>query len=194
MKVRIILLAFAVMTALTCQDTFAQAAKVKSFKMTVKGTSTLHEWESVVEKLECKANYKVEQNALTDMKDVVVKIPVTSIKSPKGKMMDSKTYDAFNYEVNPTISFTLLTTKINASAMTADLKGTLSMAGESRPVELQIIYKVLPGGELLVSGSKKIRMKDFKMESPTAMMGTIKVGDEVTVTFEITLTGNNTIL
>jgi hypothetical protein len=193
MKARIILLALAVITAMSTQDILAQA-KVKSFKMTVKGTSTLHEWESVVEKLECKANYKIEQNALTDLKDVVVKIPVTSIKSPKGKMMDSKTYDAFNYEVNPSISFNLLATKINASTMTADLKGTLSMAGESRPIEMQIVYKVLPNGELLVSGAKKLRMKDFKMESPTAMMGTIKVGDEVTVSFEITLTGNNTIL
>jgi hypothetical protein len=52
---------------------------------------------------------------------------------------------------------------------------------------VQAKYKILPNGELQLTVSKKLKMTDFKMEPPTAMMGTIKVGDEVTVIFDVTV-------
>lgn len=172
----------------------AQSSKLKGFKMTVKGTSTMHDWESTVEKLECKSTFKTENNSLIEIKEAVVKIPVQSIKSPKGKMMDNKTYDAFNYEKNPSIIFSLTSIQINASKLTADTKGTLSMAGATKNIDLPVSYKVLANGDLLVIGTKKIKMTDFNMDPPTAMMGTVKVGDEVTISFELILTNSNTIL
>jgi polyisoprenoid-binding protein YceI len=177
-----------IVTLLFLQPTYlsAQSYNVKSHKMTVTGSSTLHEWESVAEKLQCKSAIKIENNALVDIKEAVVKIPVQSLKGSKGKMMDSKTYDAFNYEKNPWIIFTLSTKKINT--LTADLKGTLTMAGATKPIDLTVNYKVLPNGDLQITGSKKLKMSDFNMETPTAMMGTIKVGDEVTINFELVLT------
>jgi polyisoprenoid-binding protein YceI len=162
--------------------------------MTVQGTSSLHDWESAIEKIECKGFYAMANNSLMDVKDVVVKIPVTSIKSTKGKIMDNKTYDAFNYEKYPNIVFTLSAQKINEKNSTIDLTGNLAMAGTTKSVNLTANYKILPNGELQIIGSKKIIMTDFGMEPPTAMMGTIKVGNDVSVYFEITLTNNNTIL
>jgi polyisoprenoid-binding protein YceI len=172
----------------------AQSFKLKASKMTVGGTSSLHDWQSVVEKVEAKGFCTVEKNELVDIKNVVVKIPVTSIKSTKGRVMDNKTYEAFNYEKYPSIIFTLASQKINTANSTIDVKGTLSMGGTTNPIDLKLNYKVLPNDELQVTGSKKLRMTNFKMEPPTAVMGTIKVGDEVVVTFELTLTSSNTIL
>jgi hypothetical protein len=194
MKTRQLLIVIA--TALIIQSSYlmAQSFKVKNYKMTVRGESSLHDWESVAEKLECKGSYKIENNILTDIKETVVKITVESIKSPKGRIMDDKTYDAFNYEKYPLITFTLNSKKINSSNLTADLKGTLAMAGYSRPIDIQISYKILANGDLQIIGSKKLKMTDFKIEPPTAMMGTVKVGDEVTVSFDIVLSATNTIL
>lgn len=172
----------------------AQSFKLKTYKMTVKGTSTLHEWESIVEKVDGKGFYTLENNELVDVKDVVIKIPVTSIKSTKGKIMDNKTYDAFTHEKFPYIIFTLNTRKLNHANSTINVTGNLSMGGATNQIDLSLNYKLLPNGELRLSGSKKILMTDFKMEPPTAMMGTIKVGNEVFVTFDITLTSNNIIL
>ena len=185
-----------IVTLLFLQPTYltAQSFNVKSHKMTVTGSSTLHEWESVVEKLQCKSSFKIENNVLVDIKEAFVKIPVQSLKSSKGKMMDSKTYNAFNYEKYPFITFTLSTKKINPSLLTADLKGSLTMAGAMKPIDLTVNYKVLPNGDLQITGSKKLKMSDFNMETPTAMMGTIKVGDEVMITFEIVLTNTVTSL
>ena len=172
----------------------AQVFSVKSYKVSVKGTSSLHDWESSVDKLEARGSFSLSGSALSDVKDVVVKIPVKAIKSTKGKMMDNKTWDAFNYEKNPTITFTLSERKINPAKQSLIANGTLTMAGVTKSVELHLVYKVLPGGELQVTGEHKLLMSAFKMEPPTAMMGTIKVGDEIAVDVEIILSNvNNTL-
>jgi polyisoprenoid-binding protein YceI len=166
---------------------YAQLAKVKTNSMSVQGSSSLHEWESQITKAEWKGVFQVENLTLLDIKNVEVKIPVESIKSTKGKMMDSKTYDAFNSEKYPFIIFTLTSAKINQASGIVDAKGNLAMGGATRPIDVQAKYKILPNGELQLTVSKKLKMTDFKMEPPTALMGTIKVGDEVTVIFDVTI-------
>jgi hypothetical protein len=194
MKANHMLIAIAMLLFLQPSSLSAQAARVKTFKMTVNGTSSLHDWEMVVQKVECKTSYTIENSALTDIKDALVKIPVESLKSEKGRMMDNKTYEAFKSEKYPTITFLLSSEKINPAPGTVTLKGVLSMAGASKPVELLATYRILSGGELQITASKKIKMTDFKMEPPTAMMGTIQVGDEVTISFDLVFTGTNTVL
>jgi polyisoprenoid-binding protein YceI len=154
--------------------------------MTVQGSSTIHDWESQITKAEVKGQFKVEDFKLLEAKNVEVKIPVESIKSTKGKMMDGKTYDAFKYEKFPFIIYTLTSAKINDNG-TIDAKGNLTMAGVTKPMDLQAKYKVLANGELQLTLSRKFKMTDFKMETPTAMMGSIKVGDEVTVNFDLVI-------
>ncbi len=171
----------------------AQSFNTRINKASVTGTSSLHDWESTIEKLECTGSFTLANNTLKDVKDVVVKIPVKSIKSPKGKMMDNKTYEAFNYEKYPSIIFTLKTKKINDANATIEVEGDLSMAGVTKAISMILNYKLLPSGEIQVSGAKKIIMTEFKMKPPTAMMGTIKVGNEVVVNFDLLLSMNNTL-
>jgi polyisoprenoid-binding protein YceI len=171
----------------------AQAAfSSKQSKMSVQGTSSLHDWESEVTQVEWKGAVTVQGNQLVEIKDVQVKIQVTGIKSTKGRIMDNKTYEAFNSDKNPTIQYRLTNTKITGSGeYTVVANGQLTMAGVTRPVELTAKAKVLSNGDVQIVGSRKLNMKDFSMTPPTAMMGTIKVGEEVTVTFDITLTPDN---
>jgi polyisoprenoid-binding protein YceI len=192
MKARQLLIVMVSILFFQVNNLSAQSFKIKSFKMTVKGTSTMHDWESNVEKADCKTSYTIDGNRLTDIKEAVIKIPVTSIKSTKGKMMDNKTYEAFNSEKYPSVIFTLSGKEINTSNATATLKGSLAMAGATKQIELPVKYKILANGELQIIGTKKIKMTEFKMEPPTAMMGTITVGDEVTIDFDITLTSATT--
>jgi hypothetical protein len=173
----------------------AQSAfKIKTATMTVQGTSSLHDWESTVENIECKGLLRLDNNnLLTDIERVDAKILVESIKSTKGKIMDNKTYEAFNSEKFPHIIYNLISKKIDATHGLIETKGNLTMAGVTKPIDMLVRYKTLPGGDIQFVGSKKIKMTDFKMEPPTAVMGTIKVGDEVTVYFEITVTPNKII-
>jgi polyisoprenoid-binding protein YceI len=124
---------------------------------------------------------------------VVIKIPVASIKSTKGKMMDNKTYNAFKHEKYPFIIFTFSSKKVNKSNSTIDVIGNISMAGVTKAITLTVNYKILPTGELQITGSKKLAMTSFQMEPPTAMMGTITVGDDVVIGFDLTLSTSNSI-
>ena len=172
----------------------AQVSNVSDYKVTVKGTSTMHDWESNVEKLESHATYKLKGNELVNIDDAMLKVTVRSIKSTKGKIMDNKTYDAFNSEEHPFIIFTLKSEKINPSNLTVNLTGTLEMAGATQPIDLVANYKVLANGDFQIIGNKKVKMSEYKMKPPKAMMGTIKVGDEVDINFDITFSDTPSIL
>jgi polyisoprenoid-binding protein YceI len=192
MKARQILIVMVSLLFVQVNNLHAQSAKIRSFKMSVNGTSTMHNWESQVEKLDGKTSYKIEADHLIDIKEAVIKIPVQAIKSSKGKIMDNKTYEAFNSEKYPYIVFTLSSKEINPVKLTAALKGTLVMAGTTRQIDILVKYRLLANGDLQIIGTKKIKMTEFKMEPPTAMMGTITVGDEVAIDFDIILTSTTT--
>lgn len=175
---------------LTTVTANAQDYVLKSSKSFIQGTSSLHDWESSISQLTYKGIFVVENNILKSIKSAEVTIPVVGIKSTKGKIMDNKTYDAFLFEKNPTITFLLTTAQLRpeGSGSAVDASGYLTMAGTMKTVKLTGVVKVLTGGDIQLTLSKKIKMTEYKMEQPTAMMGTITVGDEVTVTFDLTLT------
>ncbi|MEO8147734.1 MAG: YceI family protein [Bacteroidia bacterium] len=171
---------------------FAQTNySVKSVKATVNGTSNLHDWESEITKIECKGTFQSVNNTLKTIKNVFVKIAVEGIKSKEGKIMDNKTYDAFNADKNPFITYIFSSAQVKTDAMrsvTIEASGNLTMAGTTKLVSITAKGKVLANGDLQLSGSKKLKMTEYKMKPPSAVLGTIKVGDEITVNFELVLT------
>lgn len=185
MKTKIAILLTAAFLLFFVQAGISQGAlKVKPNKMTVQGSSTIHDWESQITKADVKGEVVVDNSQLRAVKNLEVKIPVESIKSTKGKMMDNKTYDAFNSDKNPYIIYSLNNARVNADG-TIDGNGTLTMAGVTKPMEVKAKYKMLDNGEVQLILSRTFKMTEFKMDPPTAMMGSIKVGDEVTVNFDL---------
>ncbi|MDE3145658.1 MAG: YceI family protein, partial [Bacteroidota bacterium] len=65
--------------------------------------------------------------------------------------------------------------------------GKLTIAGTTNNAEVIASYKLNADKSITVSGNKKISMKDFKMEPPTFMMGTIKTGNDIVLKFNLTL-------
>jgi hypothetical protein len=61
------------------------------------------------------------------------------------------------------------------------------MNGFTNLIMLSVTGKNLPGGDIQFTGSRSLKMTDYKMKPPTAMMGTIKVGNEVTLKFDLTI-------
>ncbi len=167
---------------------------LKSDKVTVSGTSTLHDWVSEVTKVEWNGNLLLDDKKIIDVSAVKVRIPVTSIKSEKGRIMDSKTYEAFDSDKNPFIVYALSAANVSGTAtdFTINSTGTLSMAGVSRTIEMPVKAKVLGNGDVQLKGSYKMNLRHFKMEPPTAIMGTIKVGEDLTIDFDLTLSSLKT--
>ena len=157
---------------------------IKSHKVMIDGTSTVHDWQSEVQKVEWQGSITVSDGKIQEIMNASVVMQVKSIKSSKGKTMDNKTYDAFKADKNPTITFKSNAVTVNGSQI--NVKGTLTMAGASKEVELSVKGEV-QAGEIRFTGSQKLNMTDYQMDPPKAVMGTIKVAPEVTVTFDLTL-------
>ncbi|MEP1791697.1 YceI family protein, partial [Reichenbachiella sp.] len=64
-------------------------------------------------------------------------------------------------------------------------KGELLIAGKSN--EIPVRLTINNTSKLSVSGSIKIKMTDYGITPPTAVFGTIKTGDDITIQFDFTL-------
>lgn len=168
----------------------AQEFELKSFAANIQGTSSLHDWQSAITRMEWKGSFLIENNDLKNVTSAEITIPVVGIKSEKGKIMDNKTYDAFQYEKHPNVTFELTSSTLKrkqAGAYLIDATGYLTMAGTKNVITLTGSINVLANGEVQLTLSRKLNMTDFKMKPPTAVLGTITVGNEVSITFNLTL-------
>jgi hypothetical protein len=164
---------------------------VKTMSGSIKGTSTLHDWQSEITKIDFRGDFDEEGNTLKAIRNVEVKIRVESIKSTHGKKMDNKTYESLKSKSNPFITYTLSTARVEEGlnrSVSITATGNLSMAGKIKVVSISAVGKVLGNGDLQVSFSKQLKMTEFEMKPPVMFLGTIKVGDEITVQFDLILT------
>lgn len=153
--------------------------------VSVKGTSTLHDWESIVEK----TYSKLTLESIDDIKQIEtlkVKVISTSIKSGK-RLMDRLTYEALKSEQFRWITFEFKSGELiseNNKEAVIKLKGDLSIAGVTKSVSvLTIINK--KGENIFLTGSYKLKMTDYGITPPKALFGTIKTGDEIIIEFNL---------
>ncbi|MCW5910537.1 MAG: YceI family protein [Cyclobacteriaceae bacterium] len=151
--------------------------------ITIAGTSTMHDWTMTSSQAAVQAQLETEEAALNKITSFLVTIPAESLKSGKGAM-DKNAYNALKTDKNKEIRFQLASAKVSGENITA--QGTLTIAGSSKPVELTVTGKP-EGGNIRFKGSKKIKMSEFNVEPPSFMFGSVKTGDEITITFDIAL-------
>lgn len=150
----------------------------------VHGTSNVHDWDMKPTKVTGELGLNDSKQITT----IAIKVEVKSLKSGNG-IMDGKTYDAFNYKNNPYIVFVLtdaLPGKLSENDTEVTLTGNLSFAGATRKISIKTIGKITKSGDYHLKGSVPLKMTDYKMKPPTAMLGTMKTGDAVTVEFDLT--------
>lgn len=176
--------------ALTLSVAFGQGSfKTAGFTLTVKGSSNLHEWESQAKDVRANGAITVEAGVLKAIQSLTVDISAKSIKSPKGSIMDNKTYDALKANSYPNITFKLEKANVTKKGDSYDINATgfLSIAGVTNKIEMYVRAKIGGDGSLTFSGSKKLKMTDYKIKPPTALLGTLTTGDDVEIVFSLTM-------
>jgi polyisoprenoid-binding protein YceI len=189
MKSKVLNLFIIILIALPFPMLAQQVYEVKNHSIVVSGTSNLHDWTANAEKVNGNFKVKVDNGKIAAVNAVDVKVDTKSLKSSKGGIMDSKIQDALDAKKNPTISFKSTGGTVNekSGAYKISASGVLTIAGVSQNIIVDALGKVLPNGDIEFTGTKKIKMTDYKVDPPTAMLGTLTTGDEVTLTFKIVL-------
>jgi polyisoprenoid-binding protein YceI len=154
-------------------------------ELSVSGTSTLHDWTIVAEELSGKAKFEITDGTLLSVSELSIKVKTTEIKSGKSGM-DNNTFKALKSDKHPYITFALSAAGATKSGSKYVIKsaGNLSVAGVTKPVVFTATC-VLNANSVGCEGSYAMKMTDFDVEPPTAMFGTIKTGNEITIDFNV---------
>ena len=150
----------------------------------VAGTSTLHDWEADAEKLSAKGTINTSASAIEGVSSFTLTVPVESLESGKNGM-NKNMYKALKSDEHPNITFKLNDVKSVSPGKIA-VTGNLSIAGTTKPVDLAADYSV-NGSTVKITGSKEIDMTTWNIDPPTAMFGTIKTGEIITIKYNLVL-------
>ena len=166
-------------------------------KLTVAGGSNVHDWSCSGNTFD--AGIELVSGALIQplsevanpIGKVVVSIPTKSVKCGKDKM-DENMYKALKAEQFPTIkyeltSYTLDPSKTTATSFVALTKGELTVAGTTAKVEIPVTATRKESGAIVGEGTLRMLMTDVGIKPPTALLGTMRTKNEITISFQVLL-------
>lgn len=168
----------------------AQESKVvlAESKLKVLGTSNLHDWEIDAKAMSGKSTMTIDAGNLKAIKSLDFAVEVEQLKSGKSgmdnntfKALNSKTYKSINYKL---VSVTKITETSDGN-FTVETQGDLTISGVTKRINQTFTVRII-GKKAIFSGKTKIDMTVFGVKPPTALMGTIKTGKDVTIDFKVT--------
>lgn len=176
------------------------AQKVSNFSLangyviTINGGSNLHDWSEKATKATATGSLTWDANNQFDITSLKLTVDVNSIKSSEGSIMNNKTYKALKNSQHPQITF-VLTSPVKAvpadgKAHNINARGNLTIAGVTKPITL-VLKATSSATRMDCEGKYSLKMSDYNIEQITALFGTMKVADGVTVDFKTSFSISN---
>ena len=157
--------------------------KNQESSLQVLGTSSLHDWEVVAKEQSGSITFKDMEAA--EIEKISFEVIAESLKSGKSGM-DKNIYKALNTNAHKKISYQLVPVKgVEAKGngkFNVKTEGDLTISGTKKRVPLDFTLEI-SGGKVRLTGEKKLKMTDFNVTPPKALMGTITTGNDITVKF-----------
>jgi polyisoprenoid-binding protein YceI len=161
-----------------------------SSTMSIQGTSSLHDWEEKVDKFEVSLSVKTRDKDIISIDRANFTCKAKSISS-ENSTMTNKTLDALKAESYPDISFKLVSVdKLSSQGgnFSGTVSGDITLAGVTKRISISFSGNNA-NNKISLKGSKIVSLKDYNIIPPTAMLGTLKTGDQVTISFNLLFQG-----
>jgi polyisoprenoid-binding protein YceI len=177
---------FLVMVALVPVSNQVRAQQAYSLEqepqLKVEGTSTIHDWEMVSSRATGTAQASFNDDGSFNITSLYVALPVKSLKSGKSQM-DVNAYKALKADKFSEIRFELAEV-LAITSSTIRATGKLTIAGTSRTISVEVKY-ALKDETIQFSGTKSIKFSEFNIDPPTAILGAIRTGDDLELSFNV---------
>lgn len=163
-------------------------------EVTIEGTSSLHAFHCKTNKIN--AYVDVDPGYTKDLTKVArpivsvkVNIVVRTLSCGNGQM-DNNMYATLDADKNPLIKYTMANYDIldgtkSPASFVANTTGTLMISGREKVITMKIKAERLSDGKATAQAEQPILMTDFGITPPSFMFGRLKVGNEVTVKFNL---------
>ncbi|MDB5207449.1 MAG: YceI family protein [Flavisolibacter sp.] len=152
------------------------------------GTSNLHDWEMKAVSGTSDVSFVVDNGKVTSLSKMNFSLPVKNLKSGKGGM-DKNTYKALKSDANPNIAFVLTSATVKATGgnnYQLTCVGKMTIAGTTNQTELLANGTYNPTDKsFTVTGLKKMKMTDYNVQPPKALLGTIKTGNDISISYNV---------
>lgn len=161
-------------------------------KLWFDGTSTVRNWNCAAGQVDVTVDAPANATAETlggrkAVRAVQLTVPVARLDCNGNRRMNEHMWKALNAEQHAQIAFAMTGYELEAGTPTrGTLNGTLTLNGQAKPISFPVEFAAA-GTALRVQGSYALKMTDWGVAPPTLMMGALKVGEVVTVRFDLLL-------
>lgn len=180
-----------VFSSATAQDVTLNLSEIQQFK--IDGDSNVKSWDADVTEatailtLSDIENITLEALTPETIQSLVITIPVSGIQSDSGRLT-SNMHEYLKMDDHPQITYQLTdVTSVEydgeIALITAD--GVINVAGVELPVTMNVEAAVSADGVISFSGSQDLLMTSFDIDPPTAVLGTIRAHDEITILHQV---------
>lgn len=161
-------------------------------ELTISGTSTMKSFTCKTSKLD--ATLVVDRGYTKDLTKIArpivsvrVEIPAKSLECGN-KTMNNHMYKALKTDNNPTIVYTMSGYDLlngTASGFAVKTTGALTIAGKEKTVVMDVKAERVDESKATAKGEQSILLTDYGIKPPSLMLGTMKVGNEIKIRFNL---------
>ncbi len=178
------------------------AAQAQTFKvtdastMTIYGSANVTDWEAKAKTIT--GEIRMNNSDMSDwsgadaswFESVEIAIKVEDIDADS-RRMNNNMHGYLKKDQYPEITYRLVEAKelalLDNPGVKLTVRGVISAAGAEKEIVHDVEVRKNDSGGLVVSGSQDLKMTDFGIDPPTAVLGSIRSRDEMNITFEIHL-------
>jgi len=165
-------------SVLKAQSTY-KIADSKNNNMKLSGTSTLHDWTMNAQVFISDARFVLSGRQISSLKGLSFSLAVADLKSGESGL-DKNAYKALK---TAAITYKLSSATVNNDVIKT--RGTLTIAGVTKEVTIDVHAVVNADETITCSGSEKLNMTDYGVKPPKFMLGAMKTGDAITLDFTL---------
>lgn len=176
------ILPLAALAVLPAWNTPLPPFSIASGTVRVAGTSNVHDWHCTSSRLTGSFQGEANGAALASVSNLTVTVPVATLDCRNGTM-NGNLRRALNASAQPNIRFTLASATVSGRTLTGS--GQLTINGTTKAVAIRADAAPADGGGFRITGSVPVVMSQFGVTPPVAMMGAMRTGDRVTVSFDV---------
>lgn len=156
----------------------------------VEGTSTLHDWDLIASSFTTTASILLDDaNRLKAIESLTLTLPVKNLTNKDSKLTKNA-WDALNADQHKHIMYKVTSATIvpqQGSSYLAKTTGNLTIAGVTRSIALDATCFVNSESVITIKGNTVINMTDYNVKPPTFMLGAMKTGENVKLTYRLVL-------